>query len=217
MQSLFLYFTKKININGDEIFIEEIQNLPKNYIKLDDEFINIFNNHQFKIKLNQLIDCYEYVEFLNYDKILTNVSKNINSNLEVDQIDKLNKHFESKDNYLITKKDLGNAVRKFISRFLVGDRFKNIDKNIFLFLKEKSELWNEKINSKENEEQFNKEIEKLNSINIKIKQSIDFYEKLGDDSSKKMLVSKSERMFKRAQKDKKEINKKTKRFGLLIS
>ena len=204
MQSLFLYFTKKININGDEIFIEEIQNLPKNYIKLDDEFINIFNNHQFKIKLNQLIDCYEYVEFLNYDKILTNVSKNINSNLKVDQIDKLNKHFESKDNYLITKKDLGNAVRKFISRFLVGDRFKNIHWNIFLLLKEKSELWNEKINSKENEEQFNKEIEKLESINITIMQSIDFYEKLGGERAEEKQINKKDNVNKKDKKKKRK-------------
>ena len=204
IQSLFLYFTQKRNINGNEILIEEIKNLPKNIIKLDDGFIKIFKNPQFKIKLNQLIDCYEYVESLNYKRILNNVSKNINLNLEDSQIEKLNKHFNSKDNYLITKEDLGNAVRKFISRFLVGDRFKNIEWNIFLFLKEKSELWNEKIKSKENEVQFNKEIEKLDSINIKIMQSIDFYEKLGigrDEEIKKQKIDKE---------NKKDKNKKRK-------
>ena len=136
---------------------------------------------------------------------MTNVSKNINSNLEVEQINKLNKHFESKDNYLITKKDLGNAVRKFISRFLVGDRFKNIHWNIFLLLKEKNELWNEKINSKENEEQFNKEIEKLESINIIIMQSIDFYEKLGGERAEEKQMNKKENENKK--------NKKKKRKG----
>ena len=141
---------------------------------------------------------------LNYDKILTNVSKNINSNLEVEQINKLNKHFESKDNYLITKKDLGNAVRKFISRFLVGDRFKNIDNNIFLFLKEKSELWNEKIKSQENEEQFNKEIEKLESINIIIMQSIDFYEKLGGERAEEKQINKSDNVNKKDKKKKRK-------------
>ena len=83
---------------------------------------------------------------------MTNISPEINSNLEVVQIEKLNKHFESKVNYLITKNDLGNAVRKFISWFLVGGRFKNIESNIFDWLKEAYNLWNEKINSKENEE-----------------------------------------------------------------
>ena len=135
---------------------------------------------------------------------MTNVSKNINSNLEVEQINKLNKHFESKDNYLITKKDLGNAVRKFISRFLVGDRFKNIDKNIFLFLKEKSELWNEKIKSQENEEQFNKEIEKLESINIIIMQSIDFYEKLGGERAEEKQMNKNDNVNKKDKKKKRK-------------
>ena len=135
---------------------------------------------------------------------MNNVSKNINLNLEDSQIEKLNKHFNSKDNYLITKEDLGNAVRKFISRFLVGDRFKNIEWNIFLLLKRKSELWNEKIKSKENKVQFNKEIEKLDSINIKIMQSIDFYEKLGigrDEEIKKQKIDKE---------NKKDKNKKRK-------
>jgi hypothetical protein len=78
----------------------------------------------------------------------------------------LNEYFKSKENYLISKKDFGNAVRKFISRFLVGERFKNIEISIFSFIKEKSELWNEEIKSVKNEEQFNKEIDKLNSIII---------------------------------------------------
>ena len=179
LQSLFLYFVNKRNINGEEILINEINQLPKKIIKLDDDFINIFKNSQFKIKLNQLIDCYEYVEFLNYDKILKNVSKKINVELDKKQIEELNKHFETKNKLLINKKELGDAVRKFISRFLIGDRFKNIDWNIFLLLKPKSELWNEKIISEE--EQFNKEIDELDKINIKIKQSISFYEKLGGE------------------------------------
>ena len=75
LQSLLLYFSYKRNINGNEILIDEINLLPKHLVKLDDEFINIFKNLQFKITLNQLIDCYGYVEFLNYDKILKNIYK----------------------------------------------------------------------------------------------------------------------------------------------
>ena len=208
LQTLFLFFTKKRNIIGNEKLIEEIKNLPKKIIKLDEEFINIFKNPQLKINLNQLIDCYEYIEFLNYDKILDNISKNINTKLDDIQIDKLNKYFESKENYLISKKDLGNAVRKFISRFLVGERFKNIEWNIFIFLKEKSELWNEKIKSKENEEQFNKEIEKLDSINILIKQSIDFYEKLGGERAEEVKINKNEKNTQKKDKKKKKKGKK---------
>ena len=150
--------------------------------------------------MNQFIDCYEYVEFLNYDKILKNVSKKINVELDKKQIEELNKHFETKNKLLINKKELGDAVRKFISRFLIGDRFKNIDWNIFLLLKPKSELWNEKIISEE--EQFNKEIDKLDEINIKIKQSISFYEKLGGERAENKKIIKN---------NNNEINKKGKK------
>ena len=204
MQSLFLYFNEKININGNEILIEEIKNIPDNLNILDPEFINIFETFQFKIKLNKFIDCYEFVEFLNYDKILTNVSKNINSKLEDEQIDNLNRHFESKDNFLITKKDLGIAVRKFISRFLVGENFKNIESNILDWIKEKNELWNEKILSKEYEEQFDKEMKQLYSIDIKIKQSIDFYEKLGGERAEESKINKNENLNKKDKKKKRK-------------
>ncbi len=181
LQSLFLYFTNKRNILGDEVLIDEINQLPKKIVKLDDDFINIFQLPQFKIRLNQLIDCYEYIEFLNYDKILANVSKNVNKALEKNQIEELNQHFERNSELLIGKRELGEAVRKFISRYLVGERFKNFDWNIFILLKPKSELWNEKIITEQNENQFNEEIEQLEKINITIKQSIDFYEKLGGE------------------------------------
>ena len=167
--------------------------------------IDIFKNNNFNITLNKLIDCYEYIEFFNYDKILQNVSKSINTNLTDEQIKKLNEHF-TLNNLIITINDLSNAVRKFISRFLVGDTFKNIEWNIFLLLKEKKELWNEKINSVENEEKFKKEIDDLDSINIKIKQSIDFYEKLGGERAQLKENNEANKLKKKNNK------KKGKRF-----
>ena len=211
-QTLFLFFVTKRNIIGNEKLIEEIKKLPKKIIKLDDEFINIFKNRQLNIKLNQLIDCYEYIEFLNYDKILDNVSKNISIKLDEIQINKLNEHFNSKEKYLISKKDLGNAVRKFISRFLVGERFNKIESNIFTFIKEKNELWDEEIKSVENEEQFKKEIDKLDSINILINQSVDFYEKLGGERAEERKnnsnesIRKKDKMKKKKKKPKRDLD-----------
>ena len=204
LQSLFLYFVNKKNISGEEILIDEINQLPKKTIKLDDEFVKIFENPQLQIQLNKLIDCYEYIEFLNYDKILTNVSKNVNAKLENKQLEELNKHFETKKKLLISKGDLGIAVRKFISRFLLGERFKNFDWNIFELLKYKNELWNDKIIAEENEKQFNDEIEKLEKIDVKFKQAIDFYEKLGGEraENKKIIKNNNNESNKKGKKKK---------------
>ena len=82
---------------------------------------------------------------------------------------------------------MSNVIRKFISRYLVGDIYKQIDSNIFEFLRIKEELWNDKIISKENEDQFNKEIMELKSINVIVRQSVDFYEKLGGERAEKKI------------------------------
>jgi len=177
MQSLFLYFTNRKNITGNEFLIDELNNLPKNIIKLDEVFINTIHSCQFNIKLNKLIDCYEIVEYIYFNKILKNVTPKALVNLEDKQIEKLEKHFK-KENLLITKKDLKIAVRKFISRFLVSDRLKNFNWNIFLLLRYKNELWNDHIISEECSSVFNEEIEQMENICIRIEQSVDFYRSL---------------------------------------
>ena len=50
--------------------------------------------------------------------------------------------------------------------------------NIFQFLQYKTELWNDKIISKDNYEQFNIKIEQLTGLWIIIGQYVDLYEKL---------------------------------------
>jgi len=192
LQSLFLYFIHRRNITGNELLIDELNVLPKNIVKLDNEFIDIFQHHQFNFELNKLVDCYEFIEQINYDKILKNVSSKALENLDDQQIEEIEKYF-SKENHLITRNDLGMAVRKFISRFLISDHLNYFDWNIFDLLRYKNELWNDHIISEENSEQFNQEIDQLENINVRIKQSIDFYEKLklresNDDSKRKIII-----------------------------
>lgn len=204
LQTLFLYFINKRNIDGSEILMDEINILPKNIVRIDEEIINAFKIHHFKIQLNKLIDCYEFIEYFNYDKILKNVSKDIHNKLDDGQIKLLNQHFLLEDN-IISKKDLGCAVRKFISRFLVGEKFKYINENIIIFLRIKNELWSEEINVEENEK-FKKEMDDLYSINIKINKSIDFYEKLGGERIAKN--QNNENMNQRKQNNKKKKGKR---------
>jgi hypothetical protein len=201
LQSLFLYFNNKRNITGEEELDDEIEQLPAKIIKLDDDFIHSFRNLQCHLKLNQLIDCYEYVEFLNYDKIIKNISENAKVKLNEEQLKGLKKHF-SKDDLLISKKELGQAVRKFVSRYLTSDRFKNFEWNIFALLKLKKELWSENVAADENEVQFDEEIEELEVLNINIGQSLHFYEKLGGERAevKPNVESKSKSIKKNLKK-----------------
>eukprot|EP00833_Pecoramyces_ruminatium_P010610 jgi/Orpsp1_1/1184642/evm.model.c7180000090364.1 len=114
LQSLFLYFTNKRNINGNELLLNEIKNLPEKIIKLDVDFRRLISLNQLNdIKLNQLIDLYNYIEDISYDKIIKNVSKEAYNLLDKKQTELLNNHF-NQENILISKKDMCKAVQKFI-------------------------------------------------------------------------------------------------------
>ncbi len=179
IQILIFYLRENEEISEIKEVKDIINNesLPK-YIHLSKETFNLFNSINFT--LSKLLSIYEYFELLCYEDFKRNTNEDYFTPIPEDKKKKLNEYFEKKEveGILISKTILSGAVRKFISRFLIGDRFKNIDWNIFLLLKPKSELWSDQIVSEKNEEQFNKEIDELDQINIKIKQSINFYEKL---------------------------------------
>eukprot|EP00833_Pecoramyces_ruminatium_P001883 jgi/Orpsp1_1/1175915/evm.model.c7180000055706.2 len=180
---------EKKNINGHELLLDEIKNLPERIIKLDVDFQRLINLNQLNdIKLNQLIDLYNYIEDISYDKIIKNVSKEAYNSLDKKQIELLNNHF-NQENILISKKDLCKAVQKFISRYLISDQFKHYNWNIFDILNRegKPELWDKDlIYSDENQRKFDAEIEIIYSINIKIGQSIDFSKYLGFKKEKEL-------------------------------
>jgi len=176
LETLFSYFTNKRNINGNELLIEEIKHIPREIIKLNEDFIRTIVNLQLNIHLNQLIDFYDYIEVKNFNKIIKEVSNEAKNDLDSTQENNLRTHFNNK-NILITKKDLENALRKIISRFLANNIYKHYDWNICWIIdkNDKPELWNNIILSDENNERFDKELHELEKFNIKIGQSVAFY------------------------------------------
>ena len=81
------------------------------------------------------------------------------------------------NNKLISKLKLGEVVRKFISRFLSGNRSSreiNEEFPLFDYIQAKEELWPEDILNNRNT--FEIEIQKLSrKFNVLVNNSIDFY------------------------------------------
>ncbi|OUM60841.1 hypothetical protein PIROE2DRAFT_13322 [Piromyces sp. E2] len=205
LQSLFLYFTNKRNISGNELLSDELTYLHEKIIKLDQDFYRIIHLNQLNIKLNQLIDLYNYIEYLNYHKIINKVSEKANNALDKNQIELLNRHF-NQENLLISKKDLCQAIQRFISRYLISDQFKNYEWNIFDIVNRegKPELWDSNlILSEVDQKIFDDEIDRLYDIDIKIGQSISFSEYFGlkkehkKDSKNSSKKPKSKKKIKR--------------------
>ncbi|ORX42559.1 hypothetical protein BCR36DRAFT_306847, partial [Piromyces finnis] len=170
------------NINGDELLLDEINRLPKKSVKLDEKLNQLIGIHKdsLKIKLNQLISMYDYLEARSFKNIEEYVSNEANNKLNKQQISILDEYFK-KDNLFIKEVDYFYAIQKVISRYLISDQFKNYDWSIFNMLSYKPELWkNELTYTPENERMFNNEIglleEKLQEkdCDIKIGQSMDF-------------------------------------------
>ncbi|KAG4089111.1 hypothetical protein H8356DRAFT_1007620 [Neocallimastix lanati (nom. inval.)] len=230
MQSLFLYFINIKNITGDEHLAEEINKIPEKILRLDHEFTNIFQRPHFDITLNKLIDCYEYIEQFNFQKILRNVPRNteldeneldslnlpeyINAyaKLKDQQKEMLNKHFEN-SRLIITKNDLNNAIRKYISRYMVNERYNKFNINVFDEIRYRSELWNDNINSDDHVITFNDEINQLIGIDIKIGQIIDLYSELKNENTDQKPKNKNKNNNNRRTN---KMDVKRKSFGLPI-
>jgi len=175
IQSLFLYFINKKNIMGQESLMNEIEHLPiRANIKLDEDFVRTIRFLQLDIKLSQLIEFYEYIEYLCFDKIMKNISKKAFVELTDEQKVELKKHFNNNDNLLISKEELGQAVRKLITRFLDNDDAIYFIWPINYFLKEKPELWDKKYLSDENISKFEEEMDEFEDIIVG--QAVHLYE-----------------------------------------
>jgi len=182
LQSLFLFFTNEKSIQGNEILQEKLDHIPNKIV--NEDFKQNLRNLPFNIKLNQLIDFYDIMEELNFNKILKDVSIEAKNDLKKPQIEKLKKHF-NQENLLISKKDLAHCIRKIISRYLVNDICQIYPWNIFDFI-DKPELWNENLLTQENKGKFDEEIQQLQELKIIIGQSVPFYKILTNEKPDKM-------------------------------
>ena len=157
---------------SNDIIVSKIPSLFDYYLKIIFKYIKI------NIK--------DYQEKKEKDKKEGDTKKeNENAKMEEEKpkLDEaiINKIFEKKD-FIITKESLASAIRLFISLVLYREKEKDKDKkiksnrkNIIEYLKAK-DLWEANIYNNEN---FEKNLEKIKSLNIKIKEILwlCFYQK----------------------------------------
>ena len=106
--------------------------------------------------------------------------KNYQEELDNKSIDIINNYY--KKEHLITKKDFAYAIRLFMTLVLLPEedkenKIKSNHNNIVNYLKS-SDLWKKDIYDNED---FNKNLDELKSINAHINQIISLYEVLGND------------------------------------
>ena len=140
------------NYPQDYYIINIIENLPK-YIILNEKLIQFFKNkfeyykEEKVFTINSLVSIFEYLE----DACWKDIKKNVNYDYELELPEEAKKcildYFEKNKNEgkIINKKNLTYALRKLISRSLIGQKIEiNADSKLKLYIG-KDDLWEKDI------------------------------------------------------------------------
>ena len=174
--TLQLLISYLINENFENnISLYKIINKISKFIHIETIY-KIFFEKNNNFKLSNLISIFEYIEFLCFPKLINNINPIYKEDINDEEINKINLYFEKNKDIIINKEILAISIRRFISRFLTGDRiqiqFKE-DENILYFIQLKQEFWSETIF---NNSKFDEEIDLMSkSFFIKVNQSLNFY------------------------------------------
>lgn len=134
---------------------------------------------------------------------------NPNEDISNEKKEKLEKYFKEKPEHFITKINIATAVRRFISRYLVGireDTDINIDDELFLNLR--NDCWDNELLI--NQVLFERSLEELKKVGIKVKEGLRLYEYLGGDDDLLGNAVKNH-IIEQEEKEKEEINKNAKK------
>ena len=165
--------------------IKEVIN-NKKYIPIEkDKFSNEFNDLLGKIgefTFDKIIDIIFFSEKLMFSIVKSELFKYCSKELSQKNKEDLDDFY--KDEKLITKEVLLNAIRRFLTRYLLieEDKEKNIKENERNFIKFLyiEDLWDNEINSDENQKES--ELKIIENMEISINQIISVYEHYkGDD------------------------------------
>ena len=173
------------NYSQNEIIYDIIQKLSK-YIKLNQELVQFLKKHKdlgnknaFTVEI--LVSIFEYFEKLCWEDIKKNVLPDYQLEINEDIKNHILNYFnENKDKKVIDKRNFAIALRKLISRSISGLR-QDIDidsNNKLMSYISRKDLWDKDII---NSEEFEKEINEILSIEIKIGQCFNLYNLIGED------------------------------------
>jgi hypothetical protein len=194
MKLIIFYLTNNDYTENDKI--SDILNAKPYYLMINQDCLDFFKQES-DFKSDKIMNVFLLFEHLCFNDLCNDLEEEYKSELDSKNKDKiiqlLNKN---KINDSITIKDLAAALRRFISRYLVGKNKKIGD------LKEESslinklddpELWNEKLGKLQNLKMLISDA--LKDLNLGIEQSYNFYELIkeqDEEDIKNLLVQEEE-------------------------
>jgi hypothetical protein len=148
--------------------------------RISDYFIKIFE-HNDDLTIDKTTAIFEYYLKAIYE-VVNNEMKKYKQELNYKSKNIINDYYQKSKSHLISKNEFSNAIRLFTTLVLFLEEDKEIKiktnrNNILNYLKE-PDLWSKEVYE---DQYFNKNLNKLKSINAPINQIISLYEYLGND------------------------------------
>ena len=175
---------------------EKIKNIISNssqYLKLSKVTENFFKNEGSEISIDKLMNLFFIFEHLCFKDLIKSLQSDLK--LEIPDENKeliKNKLLENYDNKLYSIKDLGAAVRRYISRYLIGlsqkidvDNIRKLDMELT-----RQELWESNIFKNEDFEKI--VINNLKEFDLNVGQAYKFYELIGTEDKNEILFLNNE-------------------------
>ena len=189
MQMIIFYLTEKVFTKENDKISDILNNAPP-YLKLSDDCRNFFFNEGNELTSDKLMNLFFFFEHLCFEDLVDTLQDEYKKEITEDKKNEIiNQLIKNYDNKLYTLKDLGAALRRFISRYLVG-RLQTTDVNEerdLSFELSREDLWEEKIGKDDN---LMEEVTKqLGNFKLTVGQAYAFYELIGEQDKKSLILA----------------------------
>ena len=236
---LIIFYLINNNAENENDEISKIILNSGDYLRIDRLCSDFFDEEGKEIQINKLLGVFLFSEHFCFNELCENLQDEYKNNIEEKLIEKISnkllevKNFKDAINDISTKdkgkdkisikdidkisiKELGSALRRFISRYLVGKKQQNDinPKSLLLPQLKRVDLWDEKIwNIKYNT--FDKIISVLiDEFKLTVGQSLSFYNLIKEEDEKEIIQEEKQKEKEKPTGDKTQIkNKGRKRKG----
>ena len=195
IQLLIFYLTQKGDIEDNATVDNVMINAPV-YLKVSDDFKNFFANEGKNLSVEKIMNLFFFIEHLCFEYSIKTLQKEYKKEIPKDLQNKITGKLLNKEkiNNSYTIKDLGTAVRRFISRYLAGTMQELEIKEDRKLSDELSreDLWDENISDNYDLLEINNKL--LDEFNLTVSQAYEFYKLIGkedEDLLKEYAIAKN--------------------------
>ena len=164
-------------------------NFP-NYLRIEPRFIEFLTDKGQDFTADKIMGIYFLFEHLCFNDLCKTLQDEYKEEISNEINEKIDNNFLTNNNVnnIITIKELAAAVRRFISRYLVGNKKEDniIPNSLLLPQLKRPDLWEEKIGKLPNLDELISNA--LQDLNLTVGQSFKFYEKIKAEDEKEIVI-----------------------------